>query len=49
MKHFVELADSALLEFFCYQLEGVIDSSQLEPESIPLMRFKRASPWWKLW
>lgn len=47
--HPLELAESALLEFFGYQLEGVIDSSQIEPERIPLMRFKRSRPWWKLW
>lgn len=39
--HPLELGEAALLAFFGYQLEGVIDSSQVEPESISLMRFKR--------
>lgn len=55
--HPLEIGEAALLEFFGYQLEGLGDS-QLKPEEIPLMRFKRSKrklaanqskPWWKLW
>jgi len=36
-----------LKERFGYQLEGYIDTSLFEPESIPLVRYKRRrSPWW---
>ena len=47
--HPLELGEAALLELFAYQLEGFVDSSQLEPETIPLMGFKRTKPWWRLW
>ena len=40
--HPLELAEAALLELFGYQLEGIIDSSQVQPEEITLMRFKRS-------
>jgi hypothetical protein len=46
--HPLELGEAALAEFFGYQLEGFIDPSLLEPERVPLMRFKRAkSSWWR--
>jgi hypothetical protein len=45
--HPLELGEAALQEFFGYQLEGVVDLSQLEPERIPLMRFKRRKVWWQ--
>jgi hypothetical protein len=48
--HPLELGEAALAEFFGYQLEGVIDSSLLEPEQVSLLRFKRVkSPWWRRW
>jgi len=47
--HPLELGEEALLEFFGYQLEGLIDPNQLDPNTIPLMRFKRTRKWWKLW
>lgn len=55
--HPLELGEAALLDFFGYQLEGVVDPAHLEAEEIPLMRFKRGrskrseqpKPWWKLW
>jgi hypothetical protein len=47
--HPLELGEAALLEFFGYQLEGTLDSSHLEPESIPLVRFKRSRSRWKFW
>lgn len=46
--HPLELGEAALLEFFGYQLEGVIDPSQVEVEQVPLMHFKRSKPWWKI-
>ncbi len=39
--HPLELGEAALKEFFGYQLEGMFDSSLIEPENIPLMVFKR--------
>lgn len=48
--HPLELGEAALKDCFGYQLEGCIDSSLLEPESIQLVRYKRfRSPWWKFW
>lgn len=47
--HPLDLGEAALLALFGYQLEGVIDPTQLEPEMIPLARFKRSKSRWKLW
>lgn len=48
--HPLELGEETLKDRFGYQLEGFIDPSLLEPESIPLIRYKRSrSPWWKFW
>lgn len=48
--HPLELGEATLKDQFGYQLEGYVDASLLEPESIPLVRYKRTrSPWWKFW
>ncbi len=47
--HPLDLGEAALLEFFGFQLEGMMDASHLEPEDIPLAGFKRGKPWWKVW
>lgn len=48
--HPLDLGEAALKDRFGYQLEGYIDASLLEPESIPLVRYRRSrSPWWKFW
>jgi hypothetical protein len=48
--HPLELGEETLKDRFGYQLEGFIDPSLLEPESIPLVRYKRSrSAWWKFW
>jgi hypothetical protein len=47
--HPLELGEAALKEFFGYQLEGFGDPAPLDPESIPLVKYKRTRPWWKLW
>ena len=48
--HPLELGEATLRDQFGYQLEGYIDTSLLEPESIPLIRYKRSrSSWWKFW
>lgn len=48
--HPLDLGEAALKDRFGYQLEGFIDPSLLEPESIPLVRYKRSrSSWWKFW
>jgi hypothetical protein len=39
--HPLDLGEAALREFFGYQLEGFPDPTLLEPESIPLIRYKR--------
>ena len=44
--HPLELGEAALAALFGYQLEGMIDPALLEPETIPLMRFKRKKSWW---
>jgi hypothetical protein len=41
--HPLELGEAALKEFFGYNLEGEIDESQPDVESIPLLTFKRLS------
>jgi hypothetical protein len=48
--HPLDLGEAALRELFGYQLEGLIDASPLESESIPLVRYQRSrSSWWKFW
>jgi hypothetical protein len=49
--HPLELAEAALLDLFGYQLEGIIGPDEVQPETIPLMRFSVAAvkPWWKFW
>ncbi|HLZ14080.1 MAG TPA: hypothetical protein VKP58_15975 [Candidatus Acidoferrum sp.] len=49
--HPLELGEVVLKEFFGYQLEGFgpVDSALLEPESIPLVRYKRKKSWLKFW
>ncbi|MYN09963.1 DUF6928 family protein [Pseudoduganella aquatica] len=45
--HPLDMGEAALLSLFGYQLEGMIDPTHLQPESIPLMRFKRRKSWWR--
>lgn len=40
--HPLELGEAALGEFFGYHLEGPLDARTIDPESVPLMRFRRA-------
>jgi len=47
--HPLELGEAALREFFGYNLEGFVDPGLLQPESIPLVKYKRARSRWKLW
>lgn len=47
--HPLELGEAALRELFGYQLEGFIDPMLLEPETIPLVRYKRSRSWWRFW
>jgi len=46
--HPLELGEAALKEFFGYQLEGFIDPSLLQPEAIPLLKYKRRRSLWRL-
>lgn len=46
----LELGEAALAELFGYQLEGPMGTALLDPESIPLVVYKRSRPsWWKFW
>jgi len=47
--HPLELGEAALRAPFGYQLEGYVDQSLLEPESVKLLRFKRSRSKWKFW
>jgi hypothetical protein len=47
--HPLEMGEVALKEFFGYQLEGFGDPAALEPESIPLVKYKRKRARWKFW
>lgn len=47
--HPLDLGESALRELFGYYLEGYADPSLLDPESIPLLCYKRKKSFFKLW
>jgi hypothetical protein len=47
--HPLELGEAALANLFGYQLEGMIDPSLLEPETIPLVRYQRSRSLLRLW
>lgn len=47
--HPLELGESALNEFFGYQLEGRMETDILKSESIPLIKYKRSRPSWRFW
>ena len=47
--HPLELGEAALKKFFGYQLEGTLDPELLQPETIPLIKYKRKRSWWKMW
>lgn len=47
--HPLELGEVVLKEFFGYQLEGFMDPAPLQPESIPLLKYKRVRSRWKFW
>jgi hypothetical protein len=47
--HPLDLGEAALRALFGYQLEGYVDSTLLEPESIGLLRLKRVRSKWKFW
>jgi len=47
--HPLDLGEAALKEYFGYILEGEYDSLLVDPEDIPLARYKRIKPFWKLW
>lgn len=45
--HPLDLAEQAMREHFGFQLEGAADPSALDPEAVPLLRFRRSRSWWK--
>ena len=47
--HPLELGAAALKEFFDCQLEGSSDPTLLQPESIPLVKYKRSRSRWRFW
>ena len=47
--HPLELGEAALAELFGYQLEGTGDPTLLDPETIPLIRYRRSRSRWKFW
>ena len=47
--HPLDLGEAALANLFGYVLEGEITPNLVDPEQLPLMRFKRSKPWWKVW
>ena len=47
--HPLELGEAALKEFFGYQLEGWLDDTLVEPESIELVRLKRKKSRFRFW
>ena len=47
--HPLDLGEAVLANLFGYHIEGEIDTSLVDPEDLPMMRFKRSKPWWKLW
>jgi hypothetical protein len=47
--HPLELGEAALKEFFNCQLEGFMDPALLDPETIPLVKYKRSRPSWRFW
>ena len=47
--HPLELGEAALEEFFGYHLEGFNDPALLEPDSIPLLCYKRSRSRWRFW
>jgi hypothetical protein len=47
--HAQELAETALAELCGYHLEGPIDTSLIDANTIPLARFKRSQSFWKFW
>lgn len=47
--HPLELGEAALGALFGYQLEGPLDRNLFDAESVKLLRFTRARPWWKFW
>jgi hypothetical protein len=47
--HPLDLGEAALAELFGYQLEGFVDLSPIDPETIPLARYKRSRVASRLW
>jgi len=48
--HPLELGEAALAELFGYQLEGTLEPALLlDPDTIPLVRYKRSRSGWKFW
>jgi hypothetical protein len=47
--HPLALGEAALANLFGYQIEGMIDTQLLEPETIPLVRYVRLRSRWKFW
>lgn len=51
--HPLEMGEAALQNFFGYNIEGCVNDNRFDPESVPLLHFRRhppaQKPWWKFW
>ena len=47
--HPLEMGEDTLKALFGYNLEGEIDPTQVDPQTIRMMVFARKKAWWKLW
>jgi hypothetical protein len=47
--HPLEMGEAALKAMFGYQIEGMVESDDVQPDEIPLTRFVPSKPWWKVW
>ena len=47
--HPLELGEVVLKEFFGYQIEGFLEPGIFEPDSVPLIKYKRSRSLWKFW
>lgn len=47
--HPLDLGDAALRAFLGFQLEGEVRADDVDPATIPLLRYRRPRPWWRPW
>lgn len=47
--HPLDLGEVVLQELFGYQVGNISDGSLIDPRTIPLLEFRPAKPWWRMW